>query len=63
MNSAWSERPYFIDATNAESKSPPLRCNHGIADVCGGNDVGVQEDSKEFDDRVEVEEHDDLLSS
>ena len=34
---------------------------HRIADIRGRNDIGIKEDSEEFDDGVEVEEHDDFL--
>ena len=34
-----------------------------IADIRGGDDAGIKEDGKELDNRVKVEEHEDLLAT
>ena len=34
-----------------------------VADVGGRNNTGVKEDSKELDNRIEVEEHQDFLAT
>ena len=36
---------------------------HWIADICGRDDARVEENRKELDDGVEVEEHQDLLAT
>ena len=51
--------------TRSESVSIKLICHlsatYWVANVCCGNNVGVKEDGKEFNDSVEVEEHDDFF--
>ena len=47
---------YHVELTFGES-------THWIANIRGWDDAGVKEDSKELDDRIKIEEHENFLAT